>query len=217
MKKLIKLRGLHPHHRIPFGDKLFFDHVHRHIQSRCTGTFSDTRLQHPESSLLNRELQILHVLVVAFEFVSDRDQLFVKLRILFLKREQVLVLIILGFFVKRRRRPGSGNDIFTLCVHEPLAVEFVLTGCGVSRESDTRRTLFSHVTENHGLYVCRGTPFVRDTLDATVRVGTFTVPAFEYRTNSTPELLHRIIWKSLAENIFHPGFELVANFLQVFG
>ena len=72
MEQLIKLGGLDAANRSLLVDQPFGHHLDRHAYSRGTGPFAGPGLEHPQLALLNRELNILHITIVAFQPLGDR-------------------------------------------------------------------------------------------------------------------------------------------------
>ena len=52
-----------------------FRHVDCHLQRSCTSAFTDSCLQHPQTSLLDSELGVAHVGVVLFKSNENLEQL----------------------------------------------------------------------------------------------------------------------------------------------
>jgi len=61
-------------------DELLFDQIGRDDDGCVAGPLAAARLQHEEALVLNRELEVLDVLVVALERVVMSAQLFVRFR-----------------------------------------------------------------------------------------------------------------------------------------
>ena len=127
MEDFIELAWRNPHHGGLLIDHILIHHVHRHLEGGEAGTFSDTALEHPEMSLLDRELDVLHVVEVLLEVEADGIQLLVNLRHGLLEGIQVLVLLGLGGFVQRVRGADAGNDVLSLGIDKPLTVELVVS------------------------------------------------------------------------------------------
>src|SRR6185503_9547639 len=91
------------------------------------GPLSTARLQHEQPLVLNRELEVLDVLVVFLEPRRDLTQLLVGLG------HHLLEL------ANRLRRADAGDDVLALRVDQELAVELFLSGRGIAREADPGR------------------------------------------------------------------------------
>ncbi len=78
-------------------------------------------------SLLNGELDVLHIVEVVFKSLPDLIQLFIYLRHSLFERLEVFVLVCLGSLVERVRCADTGYDILSLSVDEPFSVELVVS------------------------------------------------------------------------------------------
>ena len=67
-------------------DETFIDHVAGDLHRGEAGAFAGARLQEVELSRLDREFDVLHVAIVAFEFLVDLDELRVDVRHRLFKR-----------------------------------------------------------------------------------------------------------------------------------
>ena len=105
----------------------FLEHIHSHIQSSETCSFADTALEHPEFAVLNGELDVLHIVEVFLEVKTDVVKLLVNLRHCGLEGSEVCVVRSFGGLVERVRGADTCNHVLSLCVDEPLSVEFVVT------------------------------------------------------------------------------------------
>ena len=104
-------------------------------------TLTNTRLQHPQLAVLNRELNIAQILVVLLELIHDCNQLVVGLLVMRCKLNQ------------RLRITNTRHNVFTLGVHQNIAVHARVAGRGVTREANTRARILAHVAKHHGLNV----------------------------------------------------------------
>ena len=132
VKQLFKLTRADAQNGSLVVDEAFLDHIHRHVQGSQTRAFADTALEHPEFAFLNCELDILHILEVALEPLTDVVKFLVDIRHCYFQRLQVLVVSILCSFIQRVGGADTGNHVFTLGVDEPFTVEVVVSGCGVA-------------------------------------------------------------------------------------
>ena len=78
-------------------------------------------------SLLDGELDVLHIVEMLLKSQADVVKLLVNLRHSGLKGLEILVLLGLGGLVQRVRGTDSSNHILTLGVDEPLSVELVVS------------------------------------------------------------------------------------------
>ena len=95
-------------------DELLGHEIGGDDDGRVAGALAAARLQHEEPLVLNRELEVLDVLVVLLEPRRDLAQLLVGLR------HHLLEL------ADRLRRPDAGHHVLALRVDEELAVELLL-------------------------------------------------------------------------------------------
>ena len=99
-------------------------------------------------AILDGELEVLHILEMRLEDVSDPLQLNQRFRQMFLQ---------IG---DRFRRAHAGDDIFALGVDQKFAVEHFLAGGRIAGERDARTGVGAGVTEHHRLHVHRRAPFL---------------------------------------------------------
>ena len=131
--------------------------------------------------MLDRELDVAHVAVVAFEGVHHLEQLTVALR------------KVVGHLIKRLGDPDAGNDVFTLRVREEVAVGTALTRGGIAGERDARAGVVTLVAEHHRLHVDCGTEVVGYPFELAVVAGTAPVPRLEHGFDRVPKLLVRVL------------------------
>ena len=115
------------------------------------------------------------------------------------------------------RGADAGHHILALGVDEVLAVEDVLTRCGVARESHARSRVVAHVAEYHGLYRYGRTPLGGDVVELAVEDGALVHPRAEDGADGSPELVPRIGREVLAGLLLDGGLELLDQLLQVVG
>src|SRR2546422_1703034 len=77
MEDLAQVLGWYPQQRRVLVDHAFADQVHRDAYGGPGRALARAGLQEVEGPLLDRKLDVLHVLVVAFEAVGDREQIVV--------------------------------------------------------------------------------------------------------------------------------------------
>ncbi len=127
-------------------------HVHRHAQRGRAGALADPGLQHPEPTLLDRELGVAHVAVVPLEPVEDVDELAMDLG-----ERELQVVEVLGVADAR-------HHILALCVDQEVAVRLLLTRGRVAGEGDARARVVVAVAEHHRLDVHGRAELVADPL-----------------------------------------------------
>src|SRR5690606_1067837 len=179
--------------------------IHSNLDGRRPRPLSVSCLQDEESTILNGELDVLHVSVVLLEPRGDFQQLRIRLGE-FLRH-------LLNVF----RRTDSGYDVFALCVDKELAIELVFACGGVAREADTGTAVLAHVAEHHGLDVHGRTEQTRDLVYSTVLHRTIAIPGIENGIDGELELFTRILRKHMSGVL--PIYRLVPidEGLKVFG
>ena len=80
VQELVELRGLDPEDRLALVDQALALHLDRHPQRGHRGALADPGLQEEEAALLDRELDVAHVVVVLLEQRHHVEQLPVALR-----------------------------------------------------------------------------------------------------------------------------------------
>ena len=175
-------------HRFGLGDPEVAraHHVHRHLQGGGTGALAHPGLEHPELALLDGELGVAHVGVVALEAGEDLEQLGVDLGELLLELRDGLGVA------------DAGHDVLALGVDQEVAVGALGAGGGVAGEADAGARVVVAVAEDHGLHVDRGAEVVRDALPVAVGDGARAVPAAEHGLDGAAQLLRRLLREGLA-------------------
>src|SRR5690606_36097731 len=79
-----------------------------------------------------------------------------------------------------QRSTDTCHHVFTLGVHQVLAVEDVFAGGRISGEGYACTGGLAHVTKHHGLDVDSCTPFMGNVVDLAVADGPSTVPGTEH-------------------------------------
>jgi hypothetical protein len=85
-------------------DELLVGHVHGDLECRARRALAHARLEHIEFAVLDGELHVLHIAVVALELFADALELLVNLR------------HALRQFLEVHGRADSGDDVFALRV-----------------------------------------------------------------------------------------------------
>ena len=215
MKKLVELVRLDPRDSGFPVDEFFAEHVHRDIQRGRARAFAGPGLEHVEFAVLDRELEVLHVAIMFFEFSADAVELPVEARHRFLERHETPVLIVLGRFVDRRRRADARHHVLALRVDQPFPVKPGIAGGRVAREGHPGGRRVAHVAEDHRLNVGGGPPLVRDAFDVPVGHRAPAVPALEHGADAAPQLLDRVVREGPAENFLDPLLVRLAQSLQI--
>ena len=181
VQQLVELRRVDARDRFLLRDQPFLDHLHRRPERRRRGSLRRPRLEQEELSLLDRELDVLHVAVVLLEPADRREQLRVRLR------QQ------LAHALDRLGRADPGDDVLALGVLEELAVEPALAGGRVAREADARPGAVAPVAEDHLDDVDGGAEVVRDLVGAPVDLRAGRVPGVEDGAHRLLELGARVL------------------------
>ena len=186
------VRG-HPHHGFTLGELPLrgaaagaLRHVDSHPQRGAAGALADAGLEHPQLALLDRELGVAHVAVVALEALEDREQLVVDDGEVCGERVEVLGVA------------DAGDDVFALGLDQEVAVRPVLAGRRVAREPDAGTRVVVAVPEHHRLHVDGRAEVVADALAHPVGDRPGTVPRPEDRLDGSPQLGHRLLRERLA-------------------
>ena len=178
--------GLDQEQRLARLQQLLGDEVGRDEDRRVAGALAAPGLQHVELVVLDRELEVLDVLVGLLQAAGDLAQLLVGVR---------HHLLELG---DRQRRADAGDDVLALRVHQELAEELVGAGRRVAGEAHAGGRTVAGVAEHHRLDVDGGADFVRDVVDAAVLARARVVPRAEHGVTRAAHLRLRILRERLA-------------------
>ena len=173
--------GIDQQHRLFRRDQLLVDEIGGDHDRRVAGALAAARLQHEQPLVLDRELEVLHVLVVLLEPRRDLAQLLVGLR------QHLFEL------ADRLRRAHAGDDVLALRVDQELAVELLLAGAGIARKADAGRRAVAGVAEHHHLHVDGRADVIGDVVDAAVFFRARVHPRAEHRVARHVQLLARIL------------------------
>ena len=228
VEQLVELRGLAAKHGRAFVDQPFAEHVHRDLDHGRTGAFAVAALEHPQLAVLDRELDVLHVLEILLQVVLDLIEFLVNHRHDLFERGVFRAAVFLGDVLCGRpalrpfegdllRGADAGHDVLALGIDEVFAVEEVFTRRGVAREGYARRRVTAHVAEYHGLYRYGRSPFGGDVVEFAVEDGTVVHPRTEYGAYGAPELIPRACREILAGLLLDGSLEVPDQLLQVVG
>ena len=156
------------------------DHRDRGSHRGGGGALRGSGLEEVQPPLLDRELDVLHVAVVALESLDG------LLELGECGREEVAHL------VERSGMPDARDDVLPLSVDEELAADAALAGRGVAAEADARRAVVALVPEHHLHHVDGGAEVVRDLVGLPVHARTRRVPGVEDRAHRAQQLLVRV-------------------------
>ena len=228
VEQLVELRGLAAKHGRAFVDQPFAEHVHRDLDHGRAGAFAVAALEHPQLAVLDRELDVLHVLEILLQVVLDLIEFLVNHRHDLFERGVFRAAVFLGDVLCGRpalrpfegdllRGADAGHDVLALGVDEVFAVEEVFTRRGVAREGYARRRVAAHVAEYHGLYGHGRSPLGGDVVELAVEDGAVVHPRTEYGAYGAPELIPRACREILAGLLLDGGLEVPDQLLQVVG
>mmetsp|Transcript_10773 Transcript_10773/g.25221 ORF Transcript_10773/g.25221 Transcript_10773/m.25221 type:complete len:521 (+) Transcript_10773:143-1705(+) len=154
--------------------------------------------------LVDRELDVLHILVVHLELLDVGEQLGVRLRHLLLENGDDV------------GRPDPGHHVLALGIDEVLAIELVLASRRIAREEHTGPGRRAEVAEDHRLHRHGRPEKASDVVDVAVGHGAVRIPRVKHRVDRELELLLRILRELLALRLVHRLVSL-AELHEVFG
>ena len=141
------------------------------------------RLEHVQRAALDREFEILHVLVVRFKLFGDIEKIVVGTR-------QRLVL---AHFCDGERRANARDDVFALRIDQIFTEQARRAGRRVASKCNARRAGFAEIAENHRLHIGSSAKVVRNAFGFAVGHGALRVPRSEHGENCQSQLLPRIV------------------------
>ena len=124
MEQRVELPGVDAHQRLLLRQQALLDHVDRDAHRRLRRPLRAAGLEHVERPVLDRELDVLHVLVVTLERAHDLDQLRVDLGHQLCQLGEVA------------RVAHAGHDVLALRVQEEVAGRLGRAGRLVAAERD---------------------------------------------------------------------------------
>src|SRR5262249_37520051 len=190
VEELIERGRIDARDRLFLGDEALARHLDGHAHGGAAGALRRAALEHEELRVLDRELEVLRVLEMLLELLRDAHELLEGRG--HLRFERIAVAR------QRERRADAGDDVLTLRVREPLAVELLLAGRRIARERDAGGARVPEVAEDHRLDVASGAPGLGDVVHLAVDDRAVVVPRREDGADRAPELLLRIAREVLA-------------------
>ena len=194
-----------PHQGLLLGDDALVDEVDRDAEGGLGGALAHPGLQHPQVPLLDGELDVAHVAVVALEAGHDAEQLVVALRVDGLEVGQ------------GERVADAGDDVLALGVLQVVAVDADGTGRRVTGEGDARAGGRAAVAEGHRLHVDGGAEVGGDLLAAAVEDRAVGVPGVEDGEHGAAQLLARVLGERRPGLLLDHGLEGRDEGAQVVG
>ena len=211
VQELVKLGRIDPHHRFIGRDQAFGCHVDGNLQRRLGGALAIAGLQHPQPAAFDRELDVLHVGIMAFQLVEDSGQFGIAFRHRHFHRRVVIAHLLAHRLGQALRRADAGDYVLALGVDQVFAVIAGITGRGVTGEGHTGGRSLTHIAEHHGLDIDRRAPARRNVVQAAIGLGAIGHPGAENGANGTPELLARIGREITAQLAGSSGLVLTHN------
>ena len=156
-------------------------HVHGDPQRRLRAALADADLEHPEPTVLDRELDVAQVGVVVLQPRRVVAQV---------RGDGRQPLVEHG---DRLGRVRAGDDVLALGVEQDVAVQRRLAGRGVAREEHARRRRRAAIAEDHRLDRHGGAEVVRDALLLPIRARAVALPGAEDGLDRDAELEPRIV------------------------
>ena len=163
------------------GEVLVLGHVQRDPQGGLRAPLPDAALEHPQLAVLDRELDVAEVPVVALQASRVLVELAPDLRHPLVEDRD------------RLRPVGAGDDVLALGVEHDVAVQDRFAGRRVAREQDAGPGVDTAVAEDHRLHRHRRAEVVGDPLVLAVGAGPVAVPRAEDGLDRRPELGPRIL------------------------
>ncbi len=204
-EKLRQVTGRDAHDSGLFVDQPFVNHFTRETNCGHTCSLPVPGLQHVQLALLDRELDVLHVLVVLLELVLDFHQ--------FLIDGVVPLAHLFGW----RWSADTSHNVFTLSVDQELTKELILAGVRVAGERDASSGVVAHVAVNHRLAVDCGAEQATDAFDLAVLDRFVGHPALEDRLDRFGQLVHWILREVFTGVLLVKCLVGFAQFLEPFG
>ena len=177
MKQRLERLGIDRQQCLLAGQQALLHGVDGEADGGLGGALGGAGLKQEETTLLDRELDVLHVLVVGLEPREVAQELRVGLGDVVGQRREVL------------RVAGAGDDVLALGVGQEVARGGRFSRPLVAAEGDPGARAVAPVSEDHLLDVDRGAPIVGDAVDPAVGDSAPSVPGVEDRGDRLPELL----------------------------
>ena len=168
-------------------DEPLLHHLERDPERRRGRPLRRAGLQDVELPLLDRELDVLHVAVVALQRVHRRLELGVR------AGQDLFELL------ERLRRADAGDDVLALRVEEELAVRHLLAGRRIARERDAGRRALTGVAEHHLDDVDGGADRLRNVVQLPVDLCARVLPRAEDRLDGSAQLAPGVLRKWTSE------------------
>ena len=173
--------GLDRHDRLRRGQQSLLDRVESEPHGGLSRALGVARLQHVQPALIDRELGVLHVLVVALEFAQD------------LVQPRVDFGHPVGELGEVARRTHARDDVLALRVDQEVSARLGRAGDFVAREGHAGARRGSLVAVDHLLHVDRRAPIIGNPVDAPVGHRAISRPRVKDRVDGAVQLLARVL------------------------
>ena len=107
----------------------------------------------------------------------------------------------------RQRRSDTGDDIFTLGIHQTFAEECMFAGIRISSKSHTGSARVAHVAEHHRNDIDRSPPMIGNPVEAPIGNRPCAVPGREHGVDRHFQLFIRIVREIFPGFLFHQRLE----------
>ena len=154
---LVELVGRDAHDRRLPVDQLLLDHLDGDADGGDAGPLAVAGLEHEDLAVLDRELEVLHVLEMLLEDLRGCAPAPCS--------ASGMLLVELGDGLGRAH---AGDDVLALGVDQEFAVEHLFAGGRIAGEGDAGTGRFAGVAVDHGLHVDRGAPFLGNVVLAAI-------------------------------------------------
>ncbi len=202
VQQRVELLAVDRRDRLGLGQQALLDDVAGKAHRGLRRALGAARLQHVQTAFLDRELRVLHVLVVRLEGAQDVHQRRVRLGHDVAQVGDVL------------RVAHARDDVLTLRVDEEVARRLGRAVDLVAAERDAGARRVALVAEDHLLDVDRSAPVVGDAVDAPVADRAVARPGVEDRADRLLELISGLLRELLAGLVLEDLAERRGELLQ---
>ena len=205
MQQLVELARVDPRYRLLMRDHPLCGHLDCDAKRSTGRALACPRLQKVQPALLDRELDVLHVTVVALEPVERRRQL----------REGLRQPV--AHHRDRLGRPNARDDVLALRVDEELAIQHRFARRRVAGEAHAGTGALALVAEHHLHDVHRRADVVGNLVGSPVDLGPRRVPGVEDRPVGPAQLLARVLREARADLLLVDPLERPDQLAQIVG
>ena len=217
VQQLVQGRRLDPADGLFLRDHALGGQIDRHLQGRLGRALAVAGLQHPQTALFDREFDVLHVAVVAFQRVHHLDELAEHFRHGLFHRGSGFAHLLAADFGQGLGRADARDHVFPLRVDQELAVQARLAGRGIAGEGHAGRRRLAHVSEHHRLDADGRAPAFGDVVHAAIEFGPVVHPAGEDGADGAPQLVLGVLREGVAQFALDHGLVVHDHLLPVLG